>query len=82
MQITSTLHTTKEDVFLNQPALIGEKKPEFIFDGDTTEAMDKLAPGMPEQLLVAKTKPQVDSILQSYMNYSSPMVDNKLLKFL
>ena len=53
-------------------ALIGEKKPEFIFDGDTTEAMDKLAPGMLEQLLVAKTKPQVDSILQSYMNYSSP----------
>ena len=33
--------------------------------------MDKLAPGMLEQPFVAN-KPSADSILQSYMNYSSP----------
>lgn len=53
-------------------AMLGENGPEFVFDADTTAVLDKLAPGMLERLNLAETKPQIDSILQSYMSYDAP----------
>lgn len=50
-------------------ALIGERGPEFIFDADTTRGLDSLAPGLLEKLNIARTKPQIASILRSYADY-------------
>ena len=52
-------------------ALIGEKGPEFVFDADTTRGLDRLAPQLLEKLNIAKTKPQLASILQSYASYDA-----------
>jgi len=53
-------------------AMLGENGPEFVFDADTTAVLDKLAPGMLEKLNIAENKPQIDSILKSYMSYEDP----------
>ena len=53
-------------------AIVGEKGPEFVFDADTTAGLDRIAPGILEKLNVAKTKPQLASILQSYTDYEQP----------
>jgi hypothetical protein len=53
-------------------AVVGDKGPEFIFDADTTAGLDRLAPGILEKLNVAKTKPQLATILQSYAAYEQP----------
>ena len=50
-------------------ALIGEKGPEFVFDADTTEGLDSLAPGLLDLLNAAKTKRQIASIINSYASY-------------
>lgn len=50
-------------------AMLGEKGPEFVFDADTTKGLDTLTPGLLEQLNIAKTKPQIASILQYYADY-------------
>jgi hypothetical protein len=59
-------------------ALIAEEGPEFVFDANTTAGLDKLAPQLLDKLNIAKTKPQLSSILQSYASYeqtySSPEV--------
>jgi hypothetical protein len=52
-------------------AMLGEKGPEFVFDADTTAGLDKLAPQLLEKLNIAKTKPQLASILQSYAPYDA-----------
>ena len=52
-------------------AMLGEKGPEFVFDADTTAGLDKLAPQLLEKLNVAKTKPQLANILQSYASYDA-----------
>ena len=52
-------------------AIIGEKGQEFVFDADTTKGLDHLAPGLLEKLNIAKTKPQLSSILQTYASYES-----------
>lgn len=52
-------------------ALIGEKGPEYVFDADTTRGLDQLAPGLLNRLNVAKTRKQLDGILQSYADYES-----------
>jgi len=59
-------------------ALIGEKGPEFVFDADTTAGLDRLAPGILEKLNVAKTKPQLASILQSYTSYEQPYAEPEI----
>jgi len=50
-------------------ATLAEKGPEFVFDADTTRGLDGMAPLLLEKLNVAKTKPQLASILQSYAGY-------------
>lgn len=50
-------------------ALIAEEGPEFVFDADTTSGLDKLAPQLLDKLNMAKTKPQLANILQSYASY-------------
>jgi len=50
-------------------AILGEKGPEFVFDADTTAGLDRLAPQLLERLNMAKTKPQLASILQMYTDY-------------
>jgi hypothetical protein len=52
-------------------ATLAEKGPEFVFDADTTRGLDGMAPLLLEKLNVAKTKPQLASILQSYAGYES-----------
>jgi hypothetical protein len=52
-------------------AMLGERGPEFVFDADTTAGLDKLAPQLLEKLNIAKTKPQLASILQSYAPYDA-----------
>jgi hypothetical protein len=52
-------------------ALIGEKGPEFVFDADTTAGLDRIAPQLLEKLNIAKTKPQLSGILQSYAPYDA-----------
>jgi hypothetical protein len=52
-------------------AMLGEKGPEFVFDADTTAGLDRLAPQLLEKLNIAKTKPQLASILQSYASYDA-----------
>jgi hypothetical protein len=49
--------------------MIGEKGPEFVFDSDTTAGLRQSAPGLLERLNMAKTKPQLMSILRSYAGY-------------
>ena len=61
-------------------AIIGEKGPEFVFDADTTAGLDRLAPGILEKLNVAKTKPQLASILQSYAAYEQPYADTQVVE--
>jgi hypothetical protein len=55
-------------------AMLGEKGPEFVFDADTTAGLDRLAPQLLEKLNIAKTKPQLASILQSYASYDARSV--------
>lgn len=50
-------------------ALIAEKGPEYVFDADTTRGLDQLAPGLLNRLNVAKTRREIDDILQSYADY-------------
>jgi hypothetical protein len=52
-------------------ALIGENGPEFVFDADTTAGLDRIAPQLLEKLNIAKTKPQLSGILQSYAPYDA-----------
>jgi hypothetical protein len=52
-------------------AMLGERGPEFVFDADTTAGLDRLAPQLLEKLNIAKTKPQLASILQSYASYDA-----------
>jgi len=52
-------------------ALIGERGEEFVFDADTTQGLDSIAPGLAEKLNLARTKPQIANILQSYASYES-----------
>jgi hypothetical protein len=52
-------------------AMLGERGPEFVFDANTTAGLDKLAPQLLEKLNIAKTKPQLASILQSYASYDA-----------
>jgi len=52
-------------------ATLAEKGPEFVFDADTTRGLDGMAPLLLEKLNVAKTKPQLASILQSYAGYET-----------
>lgn len=52
-------------------AMLGEKGPEFVFDADTTAGLDRLAPQLLEKLNIAKTKPQLSGILQSYAPYDA-----------
>jgi len=52
-------------------ALIGERGEEFVIDADTTQGLDSLAPGLVEKLNMAKSKPQIANILQSYASYES-----------
>ena len=61
---------------VNRPtfALIGERGREFIFDSDTTSGLDRIAPGLLDKLNVAKTKPQLENILQSYTEYEQPEI--------
>jgi hypothetical protein len=54
--------------------LAEDGRQEFVFDGDTTAGLDRLAPGILEKLNVAKTKPQLASILQDYADYEQPEV--------
>ena len=61
-------------------ALIGEKGAEFVFDADTTTNLDRLAPGLLEKLNIAKTKPQVASILQSYSAYEQPYAEPEIVE--
>jgi hypothetical protein len=61
-------------------AVVGDKGPEFIFDADTTAGLDRLAPGILEKLNVAKTKPQLASILQSYATYEQPYGDTQIVE--
>lgn len=61
-------------------ALIGEKGPEFVFDADTTAGLDRLAPGILEKLNIAKTKPQLSSILQSYAGYEQPYAEPEVIE--
>jgi len=58
---------------INGPTLIkgGEKGPEYMLDSDTTTGLDSVAPGLAEKLNMAKTKPQLASILQQYASYES-----------
>lgn len=55
---------------INYPmlALMGEKGKEFVFDADTTKGLDSMVPGLLEQLNAAKTKPQLASILKTYVD--------------
>lgn len=52
----------------------------FIFDADTTAGLDRLAPGILEKLNVAKTKPQLASILQSYAAYEQPYGSTEIVE--
>ncbi len=52
-------------------ALIGEKGTEFVFDADTTRGLDSFAPNLLEKLNIAKSKPQIAEILESYTSYES-----------
>ena len=61
-------------------ASIGEKGPEFIFDADTTAGLDRLAPQLLERLNMAKTKPQLASILQSYTGYEQPYAEPEYIE--
>ena len=57
---------------VNRPTfatLAEDGRPEFVFDADTTAGLDKLAPQLLDRLNIAKTKPQLASILQSYAAY-------------
>ena len=60
---------------VNRPTfatLAEDGRPEFVFDADTTAGLDKLAPQLLDRLNIAKTKPQLASILQSYATYEQP----------
>ena len=61
-------------------AIVGDKGPEFIFDADTTAGLDRLAPGILEKLNVAKTKPQLASVLQSYATYEQPYGETQVIE--
>jgi hypothetical protein len=61
-------------------AIVGDKGPEFIFDADTTAGLDRLAPGILEKLNVAKTKPQLASVLQSYATYEHPYGETQVIE--
>jgi hypothetical protein len=61
-------------------ALIGEKGPEFVFDADTTKGLDSMAYGLLEKLNIAKTKPQLASILQSYTAYEQPYAEPEYIE--
>jgi muramidase (phage lysozyme) len=52
-------------------AMLGEKGQEFVFDADTTRGLDGLAPLLLDKLNIAKTKPQLANILQSYASYDA-----------
>ncbi len=52
-------------------ALIGEKGTEFVFDADTTRAVDSFAPNLLQKLNIAKSKPEIAKILESYTSYES-----------
>ena len=60
--------------------LAEDGRPEFVFDADTTEGLDRLAPGILEKLNVAKTKPQLASILQSYTDYERPYGETQIVE--
>jgi len=60
--------------------LAEDGRPEFVFDADTTAGLDRLAPGILEKLNVAKTKPQLASILQSYATYEQPYGETQVIE--
>ena len=67
---------------VNKPtfAMLGEKGPEFVFDADTTAGLDKLAPQLLDRLNIAKTKPQLSGILQSYATYEQPYGSSEIVE--
>lgn len=60
--------------------LAEDGRPEFVFDADTTAGLDRLAPGILEKLNVAKTKPQIASILQSYTTYEQAYAEPEIIE--
>jgi hypothetical protein len=60
--------------------LAEDGRPEFVFDGDTTAGLDRLAPQLLEKLNFAKTKPQLASILQSYAPYEQPSTEIEIVE--
>jgi hypothetical protein len=61
-------------------AMLAEEGPEFVFDANTTAGLDRIAPGILEKLNVAKTKPQLASILQSYTGYEQPYGETQIVE--
>jgi hypothetical protein len=57
--------------FISKPTriLVGERGREFIFDADTTAAIEQIKPGLLAKLNYAKTKYDVASILKTYAGY-------------
>jgi len=61
-------------------AILGEKGPEFVLDADTTAGLDRLAPQLLERLNMAKSKPQLSSILQSYTDYEQSYAEPEIIE--
>jgi hypothetical protein len=57
--------------FISKPTkiLAGERGREFMFDSNTTAAIEQTKPGLLQKLNFAKTKSQVSDILRSYADY-------------
>jgi len=61
-------------------AMLGEKGPEFVFDADTTAGLDRIAPQLLDRLNMARTKPQLAGILQSYTSYEQPYAEPQIVE--
>jgi hypothetical protein len=59
--------------FISKPTRIfaGERGREFMFDPDTTAAIEQTSPGLLTRLNYAKTKYQISNILKTYAGYES-----------
>ena len=57
--------------FISKPTRIfaGERGREFMFDPDTTAAIEQTSPGLLTRLNYAKTKYQISNILKTYAGY-------------
>ena len=57
--------------FISKPTKIfaGERGREFMFDPDTTAAIEQTSPGLLAKLNYAKTKYQISNILKTYAGY-------------